>query len=89
MNRLDRREAREVAGIQGKDAFDAVDVHGGGDSGIVDLDAGDGVSNEEPAPDGVRCGIVGEDWDFVFYHPRPPISLLRRQAEAVAIQRPC
>jgi len=88
VNRLDRWEACEVAGIQGKDAFDAVDAHGGCDAGIVDLGAGYGVSNEEPAPDERHCGIVGEHWDLAFDHPRSPISFRRRQAESVAIQWP-
>ena len=88
MNRLDQGEAREVAGVERKDALDTVDKHRCGDAGIVDLDAGDGVGNEEPAPDDVNFRCVGEHRDLVFDHARPPIRLRGRQAEAVAIKRP-
>ena len=60
MNGFNFSEAREVACVEGKDAFDAVDLHSGGDAGVVDLDAGDGVSNEEPAPDEMHLWIVGQ-----------------------------
>ena len=88
MNRLDRWKARKVASIQGKDAFDAVDVHGGNEPCVMHLNAGDGVSNEELAPDEMHCGIVGKHWDLAFDHSRPSISLMGSQAKAVAIQRP-
>lgn len=83
------REARKISRVEGENALYAVDVHGGGDAGIVDLDPGDGVSNEEPAPDLMHGGIVGEHWDLVFDHSRSPVGFRGRQAEAVAIQRPC
>lgn len=89
MDRFYVFEASEVLCVEGQDAFHAVDMHGGGDSGIVDLDSGDGVSNEELAPYEMHSGVVGEHRDLVFNDPRPPISLRGRQAEAVTIQRPC
>jgi hypothetical protein len=88
-NGFEEGEAGEVASIQGKDAFDAVDVHGGGDAGVVDLDAGYALIYQETTPDRMYCGVVGEHWDLIFDHPRPPVGLLWGQAEAVAIQRPC
>jgi hypothetical protein len=78
MNCFNVCEALEVSRVEGEDV-----LH------VIHLGSGDGMSNEEPAPDEMHSGIVGEHWDLVFDHPRSPISFQRRQAEAVAIQRPC
>jgi len=88
MNRFDVREAGEVAGVEGEDAFDAVDVPDGGDAGIVDLDAGDGVINEESAPLEVNIGGVWEQGDSRFDRASAPIGLGWSQAISVAIGGP-
>ena len=66
-------EAREVEGIEGKDAVYAVNEHGGGETGVVDLDAGDGVGDEESAPQDVNFGCVGEHWNLAFDNLRSTI----------------
>ena len=77
MNGFHEWKAHEVARIQGEDAGDAVDAHGGGNAGVMDLDAGNVVSHQKPAPLGVNGGDAREQRNLVFNHACPPISFLR------------
>jgi hypothetical protein len=59
MDRLYIVEAREIPCIESQDALYAVDMHGGNETGIVDMGAGDTVVNDQLAPFQVnREGVV-------------------------------
>ena len=43
-------EAREVSCVKGQDALHAMDVHGSDEPRVMNLDSGDSVVYEQPAP---------------------------------------
>ena len=50
MDGLDVRVARKVAGVEGKNSLDAVDVHCRRQSRIVNLNARDVVAHQQGSP---------------------------------------
>jgi hypothetical protein len=56
---FDVREAREVFCVKGQYPRYSVNEHGGDEAGVVDLDAGDGVGDQETSPMFVDGGKIG------------------------------
>ena len=53
-------EASEVLFIEGQNALDAMDAHGGNEPCVVYLDSRDAIVNQQPSPFLVYRGAVGE-----------------------------
>jgi hypothetical protein len=53
--------AGEVGDVEGEQVRDGVHVHSGDDPRVVDLNAGDAMSHEQPAPLVVDRGAIGEE----------------------------
>jgi hypothetical protein len=51
-------EPREVSRVEGQDALHAVDMHRSGEAGVVYLDTGDAMGNEESSPLNVNLRVI-------------------------------
>ena len=60
MDRIYVIEAGEIPWIEGEDALYAVEMHGGNQPCIVDLDSGDAVVHQQPSPFVMDRKAVGE-----------------------------
>lgn len=87
MDCFDIREAGEVSRVEGEDALDAVDMHGGDQAGVMDLDAGDAMRHKQLAPFLMYIETIGKQSDSGFDGACPAVGLCRRQAKSIAINR--
>ena len=78
-------EAREVPSVEGEDALDAVDMHGCDQAGVMHLDAGDVVGDEELAPFLVNCDAVRQQLETRFDRDGAAICFLRGKPVAISI----
>ena len=59
MNGFNVGEAREVLCVEGENTLDTMNMHGSGEPGIVNLDAGDTMRYKEPTPLNMNIECVG------------------------------
>lgn len=65
MKRLDI-EAFEVCGVEGKNSQNAVNIHGGDQTGIVNLRPDDAVLENKPLPFGIGSRRIGKQNESLF-----------------------
>lgn len=76
--------AFEIVFIESQDMRNAVDVHHGNGSRIVDQNAPDGMSHDQPAPFLMRCQAFGQELAIALDRTRLAFGFLRAQAVAAA-----
>ena len=82
------RIAGKVLLIEREQVGDAVDVHGGDQPGIVDLDSQYAISYHQATPFAMHLLVVRQEDQFSFDQLCFAIGLSNRQAETVAVLRP-
>lgn len=85
MNGLDAGKAGEVGGVQSEDVRDVVDEHGGGEPGVMDLDASNVVGLDEGAPSSIDLYIIGKKCKLVLDILQPLCHFMERTTVAVAL----
>lgn len=77
MDGVDVCVALEVTGVEGENVLDAVDMHGGDQTGVMDLDATDAVGDQEASPFRVNIRPVCQEAESAFKLRCAQIRLFR------------
>jgi len=88
MNGRDLPVAKEVRSIQGQQVSEAMGVHGGDKTGVVNLPPTHTIIVDQATPYGMNLFVVGQKREVVLDEPDFLLCFAVRQAEAVSIQWP-